>query len=259
MSSPAAGGWGASIEGRGKTGATVDAHIAAELGGGCAGRKDDPVHRHVGGHDEFKTEKWSFVLGARALSDRLIGRQAGRRTPTERPVNALRLKRASNAEVQIAEVRNRQVKDGAAAQPLASEIEDGVGAELGLGASGLGLAARDGDRSDEVLRSDGELNIAIGRIGQAGVEDGLAAAQAEVQRCDGVLGGLSSSGDADNERRLDAVAIKAKVGELRRGVGKDCRDRVRGSSAPMNARWGAGSGSTADQARRPMRRAGEWR
>src|ERR1039458_9695233 len=113
------------------------------------------------------------------------------------------------------------MEHGAAPQLLAGQIKDGERTNFGFGAAGLRLAPGNDHRGDKVLPGHGELKVAVTSIGQCGVKDGLTSAYAHVQRRNGLLHGLSGSGSANHKRHFSAIAIKTKVGKLRRGVGKD--------------------------------------
>ena len=89
--------------------------------------------------------------------------------------------------MKVTEIRDRQVQDGAAAQLLAGQIEDGEGSKLGFSACFLVLAAGDHDGRDEVARRYRELNIAVRPIGHGGIESDLATTQAQVQRSNRLL------------------------------------------------------------------------
>src|SRR5579859_61346 len=95
--------------------------------------------------------------------------------------------------MQVAEVGHWQMQHGAAAEALASEVEDGVIADPRCGAALL-LAPADRDRGNEVPGCDVEDEIAIASARHGRVEDGLPAALAPVQRFDGLLrcGGYGS-------------------------------------------------------------------
>ena len=76
----------------------------------------------------------AFLPGLRDLRHRLILWLACGQALDREPGEAVRLERARDAKVQIAEVRFGEMEDGAAAQPLPGEIEDGERAELGFAA-----------------------------------------------------------------------------------------------------------------------------
>ncbi len=78
------------------------------------------------------------------------------------------------------------MENSTAAEFLAREIEDGVGADGG-GFGGLALAAGYGDGCDEVLAGDSELEIAEASGGHGGVKDGLTFADAEIEEGDRLL------------------------------------------------------------------------
>jgi MoxR-like ATPase len=96
-------------------------HIAAEERRLCTRREDDAVHGNVSGHGEFEDRIMAFLPGLRDLRHRLILWLACGQALDREPGEAVRLERARDAKVQIAEVRFGQMKDGAAAQPLPAQ------------------------------------------------------------------------------------------------------------------------------------------
>src|ERR1700723_345273 len=123
--------------------------------------------------------------------------------------------------MQVFEVGLGKMQDGAAAEPLPGEIEDGVGAESCRHRSGLGLAAGDFDGCNEVAGADLKLEIKVVAVGKIGVKDSLAAAQAFVERIDLALRGQRRLGEARNVGCFFAVAVEAQIGQGGRGLGKD--------------------------------------
>src|ERR1022692_544581 len=102
-----------------------------------------------------------LLRNARCFGNSHIPGLACRHARYPEPCDALGWKRAGDAEMQVTEVRLRQMEDGAAAQPLAREVEDSKCAELCLGSGGLRLAAVHRDRGDEVLTRDRKLDISF--------------------------------------------------------------------------------------------------
>ena len=112
------------------------------------------------------------------------------------------------------------MENRAAAQPLAVEIEDGEVAQLCLVVAGSHIAACDRDGSDEVLRVDGELQIAVASVLQLGIEYCLTVAYAGVQQRNDFFVACNCCSNTKGVGDFCAIAVNAQIGELRRGMRK---------------------------------------
>ena len=120
-------------------------------------------------------------------------------------------------------VRFGQVQDRAPTQPLPREVEDGEVAEFCRRRAGLCVAAPHGNGGDKVLRFDSESQIAVVRIGQLGIDYGLAAAHTCVQQRNRLLASLDRCCNANDEGSFCAVAVEAKIVEMKRSTCKYLR------------------------------------
>ena len=103
----------------------ADLHIAAEVGRVCAGHKDDAIDGRVRGNSELEDRIAILQRAACCLGNRDEFRLAHRNAGYGKPFHAIRRDRSGNLEMQKTEVRFRQMENGAAAQSLFGQIEDG--------------------------------------------------------------------------------------------------------------------------------------